>query len=116
LVSPGVAHPLQELGEFSDAALMGGDLLVRALRRVMRVLDWAFPPNRVLRIGLFLASLWGIMVAAFYFPAQNGTVTTASGYTRNPAHDHLIVAVVYATLLLALAVAVATWLWHRNYR
>jgi hypothetical protein len=100
----------------SDAELVGGDLLVKALRRVVQVLDWALPPNRKLRIGLFLASLWGIMVAAFYFPARKGTITTASGYERNPAHDHLVVAVVYATLLLVLGVALSVWWWHRNYR
>ena len=61
---------------------MGGDRLVKALLRVVHVLDWALPPNRKLRIGLGLASLWGITVAAFYFPAQKGTITTASGYER----------------------------------
>jgi hypothetical protein len=95
---------------------MGADLLLRVVRWIMRALDWALPPNRVLRVGLFIVSLWGITVAAFYFPARKGTVTTASGYEKNPAHDHLVGAVVYATLLLALGVAIGLWWWHRNYR
>ena len=95
---------------------MGADLLLKIVRWIMRALDWALPPNRALRFGLFIVSLWGITVAAFYFPARKGTVTTPSGYERNPAHDHLAVAVVYATLLLALGLALSLWWWHRNYR
>src|SRR5439155_16616277 len=38
---------------------VGGDRLVKALLRVVHVLDWALPPNRKLRIGLGLASLRG---------------------------------------------------------